>query len=224
MFSIAGNHLTDALKATVQAAAARSPLVVLTHIRVQGAAESGTLTLTGSDGYITAIATVPASVGPDDVDVCVPADKLQAIAGMAAAAIVFSKKDAKVIARAGSCRVTVPTIPGASFPSPNIEGAPIAEFDAPGLTSLIPSVAFAIAGQKVHDKPFLRNLWVESDGASIHVVGCDGFMLAANCLPIECEKFGVTITSEGASLLGAVGAEHFQIYENHVVGSRAASG
>lgn len=227
MFSIAGNHLSAALKAAGQAVASKSVLPVLTHIRLQAAAGDGAVTFTGSDGHMSVIATVPADVEDEAVDICLPVDKLTAAAGMGAPTIIFTEKDGKTIARAGRCRLTIPTLPGRSFPEPKIVGTQIASFDAPGLTALIPTVAFAIAGPKQHDKPFLRSLWLECDGEAVHLVGCDGFMLAANCLPVspsnfgeKLSEFGITITGDAAELLANVGAEHFEIYESHVVGSR----
>lgn len=227
MFSIAGNHLSAALKAVSQAAAPKSVLPVLTHIRLQAEADAQAVTFTGSDGHMSVTATVPADVHDDAFDICLPVDKLNAAAGMGAPTITFAKQEGKTIARAGRCRLTIPTLPGKSFPEPKIVGAQIASFDAPGLAALIPTVSFAIAGPKQHDKPFLRSLWVECDGESVHLVGCDGFMLAANCLPIapsnfgeQVAKFGITITGDAADLLASVGVEKFEIYESHVVGSR----
>lgn len=221
MLSIAGDKLSEALKAAGQAAAARSPLEILTHIRLQGEAGGNTLAMTGSDSHLTVIATVEASIGPAPVDVCLPADKLQAIAGMGSSMVTLTKKDAKVVAKAGPCRLTVPFLPGKNYPVTRIDGEPVASFEAPGLAALIPTVAFAVAGPKVHDRPYLRNLWIESDGSAIHVTACDGFMLASNCLPIPTGSFGVPISSEAAELFAAVGVEEFQIFERHIVGRRA---
>lgn len=220
MLSIAGNRLSEVLKIAGQAAAARSPIDILTHLRLQGEAGGSTLAVTGSDLSLTVIATVPASIGPDDVDVCLPADKLQAVASIGAASVIFSRKDSKVIARAGSCRLTIPSIPGAGYPKVKIEGTPTATFSAPGLTALIPTVAFAAAGPKEHARPYLRNLWVESDGAAIHVTASNGAMLASNCLPIATEEFGVPFSVEAAELFASVGVEDFQIFERHIVGQR----
>ena len=227
MFSIAGNHLSAALKAAGQAVPPKSVLPVLTHIRLQAKAGDGAVTFTGSDGHMSVIATVPADVEDKALNVCLPVDKLNAAAGMGAQTITFSAKDGKAIARAGRCKLTIPTLPGKSFPEPKIVGAQVASFEAPGLTPLIPTVAFAIAGPKRHDKPFLRSLWLECDGEAVHLVGCDGFMLAANCLPVapsnfgeQLPKFGITITGDAADLLATVGADHFEIYESHVVASR----
>ncbi|MDF3837108.1 hypothetical protein P3W85_29755 [Cupriavidus basilensis] len=221
MLSIAGNKLSEALKIASQAAAARSPIDILTHLRLQGEAGGTTLAVTGSDISLTVIATVPASIGPDDVDICLPADKLQAVASMGAASVIFTKKDSKVIARAGSCRLTIPALPGGNYPEVKIEGKPTALFDAPGLTALIPTVAFAVAGPKEHARPYLRNLWVESDGTAIHVTASDGAMLASNCLPVATSEFGIPISAEGAELFASIGVEQFQIFERHIVGQRA---
>ncbi|MDR3381772.1 hypothetical protein [Cupriavidus basilensis] len=221
MLSIAGNKLSEALKAAGQAAAARSPIDILTHIRLQGDAGGNTLALTGSNLSMTVTATVPASIGPDDVDVCLPADKLQAVAGMGAAAVTFTKKDSKVVAKAGACRLTISSIPGKNYPETLVEGEPVASFEAPGLTALIPTVAFAVAGPKEHSRPYLRNLFVESDESSIHVTASNGFMLASNCLPIATSAFKATITADAAELFAAVGVEEFKVFEKHIVGRRA---
>ncbi len=227
MFSIAANHLSDALKAAGQAAPARSILPILTHIRLQAEADGNTVTFTGSDGHLSVMATVPADVGDDDVDICLPIDKLSAAAGIGTQTVYFTAKGEKVTARAGSCRLTMPSLSGMNFPVPKFDGEPVASFDAAALTALIPTVAFAIAGPKQHDKPFLRSLWLESDGETVYLVACDGFMLAVNCLPaaarefgVKLPEFGVAITSDAAGLLASVGATQFEIYASHIVASR----
>jgi DNA polymerase III sliding clamp (beta) subunit (PCNA family) len=220
MLTIAGNQLSAAMKSAGLAAAAKSPLDVLTHIHLRGQPGGDTLEVTGSDGSQTVTATIAASIGPDAVDICLPADKLNAVAGMSSPTVSLARKGEKVVATAGTCKITMPALPGASYPRIKVEGAPTARFEAPGLTALIPTVAFAAAGPRVHDRPYLRNLWLESDGSAIHLVGCDSFMLAANCLPVATAEFGVPLSSDAADLLASVGAVEFEIYERHIVGRR----
>ncbi|GJG92876.1 hypothetical protein [Cupriavidus pauculus] len=227
MLTITRKHLSDAFKAASQAAPSKSPLHILTHIRLQATEDVQAVTLTGSNTHMTVQATVPAEIFGDCIDICLPADKLSALVGMTAEDVSFTAKDAKVIARAGSCRLTIPSLPGRDFPEARIEGEPIAVLDAPGLTEMIPTVSFAVAGMFRHDKPILRNLWIECDGEAVHMVGCDSFMLAANSLLVAPAEFGETIApfgvclaADGADLLSKVGATRFEIYEKHIVGSR----
>ncbi|MGO4304230.1 hypothetical protein [Cupriavidus sp. RAF12] len=229
MLTITRKHLSEAFKAASQAAPSKSPLPILTHIRLQAKAKGDALTLTGSDTHLVVEATVPADIDDDagKIDICLPADKLNALVGMAAETIRFTAQDRKIVARAGSCRLTIPTLPGKDFPEVKLDGDPVAAFDAPDLAYMIPSVLFAVAGLFRHDKPVLRNLWLESNGSAIHMVGCDGYMLATNSLqitPVEfgasVPEFGVCIPADGADLIAKVGATRFEIYERHVIANR----
>ena len=227
LLSMTRKHLSEAFKAASQAAPSKSPLAILTHIRLQATEGDQAVTFTGSNTHMTVQATVPAEVFEQSVDICLPADKLAALVGMAAEDVSFTANDAKVIARAGSCRLTIPFLPGRDFPEVKLDGDPIAVMEAPGLTEIIPTVAFAVAGMFRHDKPILRNLWIECDGEAVHLVGCDSYMLAANSLPVSptefgatIAKFGVCIPADGADLFSKVGATRFEIYEKHIVGSR----
>lgn len=225
MFTINGKALADAFKTASQATLPRSPLPAFTHIRVM-AREGGQLSFIGSSGLVTVCAVADADVD-DDVDICLPADKLNAVCGMGAESVRFTADGVKVTARAGKCRLTMLSMPGRDFAMPNIEGKPEVVFDAPGLTALIPSVSFAAAGPKYHDKPILRNVWVECDGTSIHVVASDNRMLAANAIPAVSGEFGQDLPAFGfalpeasADLLTAIGADHFEVFPGHVLASR----
>jgi len=229
MLTITRKHLSEAFKAASQAAPSKSPMHILTHIRLQAHAKGDSLTLTGSDAHVVVQSTVPADIdaGTGKIDICLPADKLNALVGMTAETIRFTTQDKKVIARAGACRLTIPALPGEDFPEVKLDGKPSAVFDAHGLTDMIPSVLFAVAGLFRHDKPVLRNLWLECDGHSAHMVACDSYMLAANCLAVEpiefgtsVPEFGVCIPADSADLLAKVGASRFEIHERHVVASR----
>lgn len=227
LLTMSRKHLSEAFKAAGQAAPSKSPLNILTHIRLQATEGDQAVTFTGSNTHMSVQATVPAEVFEQSVDICLPADKLAALVGMTAEDVSFTAKDSKVVARAGSCRLTIPSLPGKDFPEVKLDGNPIAVLDAPGLTEMIPTVAFAVAGTFRHDKPVLRNLWIECDGEAVHMVGCDSYMLAANSLQVAPAEFGATIPpfgvcipADGADLFSKVGATHFEVYEKHIVGSR----
>lgn len=81
MFSITGKALGDAFKAANQAVLPKSPLPAFTHIRVTGRADTGGVRLIGSSGYVTVSASAEAEVD-EDVDLCLPADKLNAICSL----------------------------------------------------------------------------------------------------------------------------------------------
>ncbi|WP_137923915.1 hypothetical protein [Cupriavidus sp. 2SB] len=226
MFSISGKALSDAFKIASQAVLPRSPFPAFTHIRVMARADAESLSFTGSSGHVTVTVNAEAEL-VDDLDVCLPADKLNAVCGMGAERVTFTADGAKVVARAGKCRLTMLSLPGQDFALPNLEGSPEVVFDAPGLTDLIPSVSFAAAGPKYHDRPILRNLWVECDGTSIHLVASDNLMLAVNAVPAASGEFGRDIPSFGfalpdaaADLLSTIGADHFEVFPGHVLASR----
>ncbi|HBD35946.1 hypothetical protein [Cupriavidus sp. UBA2534] len=227
MFSITGKALSDAFKAAAQAALPKSPLPVFTHIRVVSRADTGGIRLIGTTGYITVSAAADADVD-EDVDLCLPADKLNAICSLGAASITFSVEKGKVVARAGRTRMSVPTLPGDIFPMPKLEGEPEASFDSPDLTDKIGTVSFAVAAQGRIDKPILRNLWLEYDGQSAHLVGCDGLMLATNIVPITPPEFGagvpafgIAIPDASAAILCNIGADHFEVYKGHLLASQS---
>lgn len=225
MFSISGKALSDAFKAANQAALPKSPLPAFTHIRVVGRAETGGVRLIGSSGYVTVSASAKAEVD-EDVDLCLPADKLNAICSLGAESITFKDEKGKMVARAGRTRMTVPTLPGDIFPMPKLDGKPEAAFDAPDLTGKIDTVSFAIAAQGRIDKPILRNLWIECDGQSAHLVGCDGLTMATNVVPVipaafgeSVPAFGIAIPDTSGAILGSIGANHFEVYKGHLLAS-----
>lgn len=227
MFSITGKALSDAFKAANQAVLPKSPLPAFTHLRVTGRADTGAVRLIGSSGYLTVSASAEASID-EDVDLCLPADKVNAICSLNAATVTFSQDKGKIVARAGRTRMTLPTLPGDIFPMPKLEGEPEAAFDAPDLTSKIDTVSFAIAPQGRIDKPILRNLWLECDGQYAHLVGCDGLTMATNVVPVTPTAFGASVPSFGiaipdtsASILGSIGADHFKVYKGHFLASGA---
>lgn len=225
MFSITGKALGDAFKAANQAVLPKSPLPAFTHIRVIGRADTDGVRLIGSSGYVTVSASAEAEVD-EDVDLCLPADKLNAICSLGAESITFKDEKGKMVARAGRTRMTVPTLPGDIFPMPLLEGEPVAAFDAPELTDKIDTVSFAIAAQGRIDKPILRNLWIESDGTSAHLVGCDGLTMATNVIAItpsafgaDVPAFGIAVPDTTAGILATIGADHFEVYKGHLLAS-----
>lgn len=227
MFSITGKALKDAFAAANQAVLPKSPLPAFTHVRVAGRAGTGGIRLIGSSGYLTVSASAEADVD-EDVDLCLPADKLNAICSLGAASITFTSDKGKIVARAGRTRMSVPTLPGDIFPMPKLEGEPEAVFDAPDLTSKIGTVSFAIAAQGRIDKPILRNLWIECDGESAHLVGCDGLTMATNVVPVTpaafgagVPTFGIALPDTSASILASIGADHFEVYKGHLLASGA---
>ena len=111
MFTINGKALSDAFKAANQAVLPKSPLPAFTHVRLVGRANTDSVRLIGSSGYLTVSAAAEAAVD-DDVDLCLPADKLNAICSLGADSVTFKDEKGKVVARAGRTRMTLPTLPG----------------------------------------------------------------------------------------------------------------
>ncbi|WP_244785463.1 hypothetical protein [Cupriavidus pauculus] len=225
MFTINGKALSDAFKAANQAVLPKSPLPAFTHVRLVGRANTDSVRLIGSSGYLTVSAAAEATVD-DDVDLCLPADKLNAICSLGADSVTFKDEKGKVVARAGRTRMTLPTLPGDIFPMPKLDGEPEAVFDSPELTAKIETVAFAIAPQGRVDKPILRNLWIECDGEYAHLVGCDGLTMATNVVPViptafggTVPPFGIAVPDAAASILGNIGADHFEVHKGHLLAS-----
>ncbi|MCA3185985.1 hypothetical protein [Cupriavidus sp.] len=222
MFTINGKALGDAFKAANQAVLPRSPLPAFTHVRILARADGESVSFIGSNGHVTVCANAEAELD-DDVDLCLPADKLNAICGLSADTVTFTSDKGRCMARAGKTRMTLQTLPGDSFPMPKLDGEPKAVFEAQGLTDMIDTVAFAIADAKRVDRPMLRNLWIESDGEVAHLVGADGLTLATNMCSItpasfgeRVPAFGIAIPDASAAILGNIGADHFEIYEGHL--------
>lgn len=152
-------------------------------------------------------------------DICVPADRLRAVAGLSGerARLKLDEERNKLEISMGTSRFSMAYVNGEQHPTMKIEGDPVAEFEAPGLVDLLGTVSFAVASNKEHAQPYLQNVWVESDGTSIYLVAGDGFRIVSNSIPLATQEFGVPISSNTAKELVRLPVSKFLVFERHIV-------
>lgn len=217
MLNIDLSALKDAVGLAGRVVNSRGIIPVLSMIRITTDGANA-VRFTGTD-TIHSIAVMATADVREAIDVCVPADRLAAVAGLSGerAKIKLDDERKKLEISMGTRRFSMGYIPGDAHPEIEIEGDPIAEFEAPGLVEMLSTVDFAVAGNKEHSRPFLQNVWIESDGSAIHLVAADGFRMVANSLPIATPEFGVPISSGTAKELGRLPVTKFRVYDRRLI-------
>ncbi|WP_454844866.1 hypothetical protein [Ralstonia thomasii] len=217
MLKIELSALKEAVDLAGRVVNARGIIPILSMIRITTDGDK-TVRFTGTDTVHSLSVTVDADI-QSAFDVCVPADRLRAVAGLSGdrARIKLDEERKKLEVSMGTSRFSMAYVDGADHPAMKIEGDPVAEFDAPGLVDLIGTVSFAVAGNKEHARPYLQNVWVESDGTAIHLVAGDGFRLASNSLPLATQEFGVPISSGTAKQLVQLPVTRFRVFDRYIV-------
>lgn len=195
----------------------RGIIPALSMIRITTDGANG-VRFTGTDQAHSLSVIAKADV-QSEFDVCVPADRLRAIAGLSGerARIKLDDERKKLEISMGTSRFSMGYIAGMNQPEIKIEGEPIAEFEAPGLIEMIDTVSFAVAGNKEHTRPFLQNVWIESDGSAIHLVAGDGFRVVSNSLPLATPEFGVPISANTAKELARLPVTKFRVFDRYMI-------
>lgn len=191
------------------------PILSMVRITTEG---TDTVRLTGTDTVHTLSVIAPAEVH-EAFDVCVPAERLKAVAGLSGdrVRIKLDEERKKLEVSMGTSRFSMAYCPGDMQPEMKVEGNVVAEFEAPGLVDLIDTVVFAVAGTKEHGRSYLQNLWIESDGSAIHLVGADNARVVVNSLPVATPEFGVPISSSTAKELAQLPVSRFRVSERHLI-------
>ncbi|MBR8344697.1 hypothetical protein [Burkholderia ambifaria] len=157
-----------------------------------------------------------------DFDVCVPAEKLAPLVSKASGAIKLSlTPNGRLLVESARSRAQLPMLHGASMPEPQSPGAPLAEFDSPGLGELVESVAFIADEKDIRD--FCQGVWIESDGNGIHVVATNVLMMATNQIAIKAPEFGFMLMEKSAALLTAFNPERIIVMQDGVIAVRGES-
>lgn len=217
MLNIELSALKNAVSLAARVVNTRGIIPALSMIRIKTDGAAG-VCLTGTDTVHSLSVMADATVH-QPMDVCVPADRLAAVAGLSGerAKVKLDEERKKLEISMGTRRFSMGYIPGDCHPEIKIEGDPVAEFEAPGLVEMLDTVVFAVAGNKEHTRPFLQNVWVESDGSAIHLVAGDGFRVVSNSMPLPTPEFGVPISASTAKELARLPVSKFRVFDRYMI-------
>lgn len=217
MLKIELSALKEAVDLAGRVVNSRGIIPVLSMIRITTDGANA-VRFTGTDTVHSLSVMADADVH-SEFDVCVPADRLRAVAGLSGdrARLKLDEERKKLEISMGTSRFSMGYIPGINHPEIKIDGEPVAEFEAPGLIDMIDTVVFAVAGNKEHSRPFLQNVWVESDGSAIHLVAGDGFRVVSNSIPLPTPEFGVPISANTAKELSRLPVSKFRVFERYMI-------
>lgn len=196
-------------------------LPILSCVRLRTTYE-GQLELTGmsSAGQITDLVNLlDNSAG--DIDICIPAEKLAPIALSTHESITIKPKEAgRVIVSTDRSRATLPSLPGADFPTMDVADEVIAEFDSPSFGKLVESVAFVADERDIRD--YCQGVWMESDGQSVQVVATDVLTMAVNEITIAVPQFGFMLREKSALLLSSLDPERILVTADAIIATRGS--
>ncbi|HZR03651.1 MAG TPA: DNA polymerase III subunit beta [Burkholderiales bacterium] len=144
-------------------------LAILQHVRLR--AEGGSIILTASD--LVAELEWRADVdAKEEADVCIPGQRLLAIAAAASDQIELKIGKESVSIASGAGRFRLPTLPGTDAPSMKIEGNPSAEG---GWSEIGKEVDFAdFAAPKDDTRNWIKGVNVRASGDAVEVTCTDG--------------------------------------------------
>lgn len=180
-----------ALALVMPAVAKTSPLPIVSSVRIR------TASLMATDLHMQVTAAVDGNGAA--IDICLPADKLRAAAGLVSNKIALEVEDGFCTIKAGKSRFKVPYLPGADFPAIE-EAESEVEFEATGaMLAAIGRVIYTAANGDV--RHYLNGVFLEGRDGVLTATATDGGGLATIKLGNHPKLFEALLTREGAEML-----------------------
>ncbi|MEY9435534.1 DNA polymerase III subunit beta [Bradyrhizobium elkanii] len=199
--------LRKALALVSPAVAKASTLPILSSIRVR------TGSIIASD--LTMQVTAAVNGKGDAIDICLPADKLRAAAGLVSEKITLDIEGQFCTIKAGKSRFKVPYLPGADFPAIE-ETEPEAEFET--TAAMHAAIGRVIYSAAVGDVRFyLNGVFLEGRDGVLTATATDGNGAATIRLGSNPKSFGAILHTATAELLSKAAPGTLGISRNTLV-------
>lgn len=183
IFDCPRKELHEAVAATASAASGRTSLEILLNLKFT--AENGAVTVTGCDGEMWVIRTVPAMVA-EPGEACLPAKMLgEILAQLPNKDITINASDEQgAILTLGPSEYRLPVAPAEDFPAwPDFGGDGELTLPMGDLRAAVDSVAFAVSTD--HHRQLLQGVYLNYNGAELTLVATDTHRLAVRKITAE---------------------------------------
>jgi len=193
-------YFRKALALVLPAVSARSTLPILSMVRVRSDF------IQGSNGDLQI--KVPLGSDGEQLDICIPADRLKAAAEVATGSLYISLEGPKCIIQAGRHKFSVPCLPGEQFPEMALKDA---EGEFQSTTAIHMAIERVAVFAAVNDiRYYLRGVCIESTAKDAFATATNGWYAGNMALPVGLGSFAMIVPVAVAMSMGKVAPGRWQ--------------